>query len=343
MLLASGEQVAIALLSLALNAEAARSVAVPLLASQIGIRTDGVFTRARIEAIDTRRILDELAHGRIPVVAGFQGVDSDGNITTLGRGGSDTSAVAIAAALRQHGADVECEIYTDVDGVYTTDPRLCPRARKIERISHDEMMELASLGAKVLQIRSVELAARHGVPVHVRTSFDSTKEGTRMVSSVPPLEDAVVTGVAAAQDQTKLTLRGLPDRPGVAADIFGTLAERGIDVDVIVQDTSSDGRVRLSFTVQGNDRDRACQALADRGYKPEVEETQLSKVSVVGAGMRNHPGVAARMFRLLADADVNIKLVTTSEIKISCMIAAADTKRAVEALHRGFGLDREGA
>jgi aspartate kinase len=339
MLLASGEQVAIALLSLALNAEAGRSIAVPLLASQIGIRTDGLFSRARIEAIDTRRIKDELAAGRIPVVAGFQGVDAEGNITTLGRGGSDTSAVAIAAALRRDGTEVECEIYTDVDGVYTTDPRLCDRARRIERISHDEMMELASLGAKVLQIRSVELAARHGVPVHVRSTFDPTKEGTHMTSSEPPLEDAVVTGVAAAEDQTKLTLRRLPDRPGVAADIFGALAERGIDVDVIVQDSSTDGRVFLSFTVQGGDRVSACQALVDRGYAPEVEETQLSKVSVVGAGMRNHPGVAARMFRLLAEADVNIKLVTTSEIKISCMIAASDTRRAVEALHRGFGLD----
>jgi len=349
MLIASGEQVAVGLVSLAINTEAKKRgfkapySARPLLGHQIGIKTDSIYSKARIQEIDTTLLRKELAQNVIPVIAGFQGVDADNNITTLGRGGSDTSAVAIAASLK---AD-DCEIYTDVDGVYTTDPRLCARARKIEKISYEEMMELASLGAKVLQIRSVELAAKYRIPLHVRSSFDPV-EGTRVVAKEDlgsAMEQVVVAGIAADQGQVKFTLRHVPDATGVAANIFGALSGAAIVVDVIVQDVPSHGYLTVSFTVGKNDHLKTREVIEElrSGGFPEmhvVEEPTLSKVSIVGVGMQHHPGVAAKMFGLLAEAGINIKLITTSEIKVSCLIDEEFTKKAVEWLHRGFDLDR---
>ena len=351
MLIASGEQIAVGLVSLAINTEAMRRGLIqegghasrPLLGHQIGIRTDSVYSKARIQAIDTTLLRKEIARKVIPVIAGFQGVDTENNITTLGRGGSDTSAVAIAAALN---AD-DCEIYTDVDGVYTTDPRLCKEARKIKRISYEEMMELASLGAKVLQIRSVELAAKYKLPLHVRSSF-SPVEGTRVVSQEllgQEMEQVVVAGVAADPNQVKFTLQNLPDIPGVAARVFGALSAAAIVVDIIVQDAPSSGNITLSFTVGKTDFLKSRQVLESVGAQSYhgmrvVEEQDLAKVSIVGVGMQNHPGVASKMFALLAEADINIRLVTTSEIKVSCLIAGAEVKKAVECLHRGFELHR---
>ncbi|MGE0614965.1 MAG: aspartate kinase [Bacteriovoracia bacterium] len=345
LLIASGEQVSVGLVSLALNTLAGKTVARGLLGHQIGIRTDSVFSKARIQAIDSTLLKREIENGITPVIAGFQGVDSDNNITTLGRGGSDTSAVAIAAAIQ---AD-ECDIYTDVDGVYTTDPRLCPQARKIQRISYEEMMEFAGLGAKVLQIRSVEIAAKYRVNLHVRSSFERT-EGTRVVAKEDlgsEMEKVVVAGVAADPAQVKLTLQNLPDTPGTAAQIFGALSEAAIVVDVIVQTTAAQGKLSVSFTVGKTDHLKAqkvLQALAQTHFvgMQISEDAELAKVSIVGVGMQNHPGVAAKMFRLLADAGINIRLVTTSEIKVSCLIAGADTKKAVSCLHQGFELDKIG-
>lgn len=345
LLIASGEQVAVGLVTLAINTEAARRGIIGprargLLGHQIGILTDRVYSKARIQAIDTRLLKEEISESVIPVIAGFQGVDTDNNITTLGRGGSDTSAVAIAAAL---GAD-DCDIFTDVDGVYTTDPRLCPKARKIERISYEEMMELASLGAKVLQIRSVELAAKYKVPVHVRSSFDLVP-GTRVVPADrlgASMEHVVVSGVAADRSQVKFTIQNVPDRPGVAAQVFGALSKAAVVVDVIVQDISRDGFITMSFTANQTDQITARNALSRLsldGLKI-VEEPGLSKVSIVGVGMQHHPGVAAKMFELLAGKDINIKLITTSEIKVSCLIDDALTQTAVQCLHTGFELDR---
>jgi aspartate kinase len=351
LLIASGEQIAVGLVTLAINTEASRRGLTPdggfrargLLGYQIGIRTDSVYSKARIHEIDTRLLRQEIGRKVIPVIAGFQGVDVENNITTLGRGGSDTSAVAIAAALR---AD-DCEIYTDVDGVYTTDPRLCAKARKISRISYEEMMELASLGAKVLQIRSVELAAKYKLPLHVRSSF-SPVEGTRVVSQESlgsMMEQVVVAGVAADVAQTKLTLQNLPAGPGVAAKIFGPLSAAAIVVDVIVQDVPSNGVLTVSFTVGKTDTLSAHQVLEQLKTTTFptmkiVEQKSLAKVSIVGVGMQHHPGVASRMFGLLAEAGIDISLITTSEIKVSCLIAEDQVKQAVECLHRGFELDR---
>ncbi len=352
MLIASGEQIAVGLVSLAINTEAEKrgiiqrniqnraAVAAPLLGHQIGIRTDSVFSKARIQAIDTSTLHKELAAQRIPVIAGFQGVDAENNITTLGRGGSDTSAVAIAAALK---AD-DCEIYTDVDGVYTTDPRLCSKARKIKRISYEEMMELSSLGAKVLQIRSVELAAKYRIPLHVRSSFNPV-EGTRVVSQdlLGSMEQVLVSGVAADTAQVKLSLQNLPEQPGVAAKVFGALSRASIVVDIIVQDVPSNGLLTVSFTIGQNDALLARKILQELratqfSEMRIVEEADLAKVSIVGVGMQNHPGVASKMFSLLAEAGINIKLITTSEIKVSCLIDGKQAKKAVEALHEGFQL-----
>ena len=353
LLIASGEQVAVGLVSLAINTEAEKrgllapgeSRARGMLGHQIGILTDNVFSKARIEAIDTTLLRKEIARKVIPVIAGFQGVDPDNNITTLGRGGSDTSAVAIAAALQ---AD-DCEIYTDVDGVYTTDPRLCKEARKIPRISYEEMMELASLGAKVLQIRSVELAAKYRLPLHVRSSFEPV-EGTRVVPQEAlgsAMEQVVVAGVAADGAQVKLTLQNVPDEPGVAATVFGALSDAAIVVDIIVQDVSDRGHLTLSFTVGKSDFLKAKQVLEGLQKGPLssmrlVYQEELAKVSIVGVGMQNHPGVASKMFRLLAQEKINITLITTSEIKVSCLIAAGEMKRAVQCLHRGFELHQLG-
>ncbi|RYZ64556.1 MAG: aspartate kinase, partial [Proteobacteria bacterium] len=351
LLIASGEQISVGLVTLAIHAEAERRGlikrgeirAVGLLGHQIGIRTDSVFSKARIQAIDSTLLEGALNLGRIPVIAGFQGVDPENNITTLGRGGSDTSAVAIAIALK---AD-DCEIYTDVDGIYTTDPRITPKARKIEKISFEEMMELASGGAKVLQIRSVELAAKYRMPLHVRSSF-SPVEGTRVVHQEllgKAMEQVVVAGVAADANQVKFTLNGLRSESRLLARIFGALSDAAVVVDVIVQDIEKSGDMSLSFTVGQTDHLKTREILAQMKSTTlpsiEVEErSPLAKVSIVGVGMQHHPGVASKMFGILSEAKIGIELITTSEIKISCLIENARMKDAVVSLHTGFGLDR---
>jgi aspartate kinase len=335
----TGEQVSAALVSLCVQSQGGKARS--LLGHQIRVHTDSAFTKARIRTIDGTRIFETLKEGRIAVVAGFQGVDDDGNITTLGRGGSDTSAVAIAAALK---ADA-CEIYTDVDGVYTTDPNICPTARKIDRISYEEMLELASLGAKVLQIRSVELAMKYEVPVHVRTSF-SDAPGTWVVKEEGSLEDITVTGVAYDKSEAKVQILEVPDRPGVVAALFGALSERNISVDMIIQNTAYDyapgGATDVTFTVSKTDLARVRQDLGELvktiGAREFKTDEDIVKVSIVGLGMRSHAGVASKMFTLLAKEGINIQAISTSEIKISCIIAAKYTELAVRALHDGFGL-----
>ena len=336
-LAATGEQVTAALTAMAIQAEGARARS--LLGHQVKILTDGAFTKARIKAIEGSKIFSTLKEGHIAVVAGFQGVDEDGNITTLGRGGSDTSAVAIAAAI---GADA-CEIYTDVDGVYTTDPNICPSARKIPRISYEEMLELASLGAKVLQIRSVEIAMKYGVPVHVRSSF-SEAEGTWVTREDKSLEDVVVAGIAYDKGEARVSLVGVKDEPGAVAQLFGRIAEKNISVDMIVQNaqTETEGRADVTFTLGKTDLARAkpeLEAIAkDLGAREIRYDADIVKVSVVGLGMRSHAGIAAKMFGLLAKEGINIQAVSTSEIKISVLVAAKYTELAVRVLHDGFGL-----
>ncbi len=334
---ATGEQVSAALTAMAIQAEGAKARS--LLGHQVKVHTDDAFTKARIKTIEGSKIFETVDRGEIAVVAGFQGVDDHGNITTLGRGGSDTSAVAVAAAIN---ADV-CEIYTDVDGVYTTDPNVCPSARKIDVISYEEMLELASLGAKVLQIRSVEIAMKYGVKVHVRSSFNETP-GTIVTKEDAALEGVVVSGVAYDKGEARVHVVGVLDKPGVAAELFERIAEKNISVDMIVQNvTSSDEpRASITFTLAKTDLARA---------KPYIEEIAKSlgarevrydedvvKVSIVGLGMRSHAGIAAKMFRIMADHSINIQAIATSEIKVSCLIAAKYTELAVRALHDGFGL-----
>jgi aspartate kinase len=337
---ATGEQVASALTALAIQAQGGKARS--YLGHQLRILTDRAYSKARILAIQAEVLHAQLAAGALAVVAGFQGVDDQGNITTLGRGGSDTSAVAVAAAL---GADV-CEIYTDVDGVYTTDPGICPKARKIARISYEEMLELASLGAKVLQRRSVEVAMKHGVPIHVRTSF-SDAQGTWVVGEEGALESVVVQGVALDKSEARVMLVSVEDRPGVVARIFSALAAAEISVDMIIQNAAKDreGRTDVTFTVAKTDLPRV-RAIMDELQKSVdaagvfyVED--IAKVSIVGLGMRSHAGVAARMFEILAAEGINIDAISTSEIKISCLLAAKYAELAVRALHDGFGLDRE--
>ncbi|MCC6524670.1 MAG: aspartate kinase [Polyangiaceae bacterium] len=336
---ATGEQVSSALVALAIQSQGGKARS--FLGHQLKIRTDSAFTSARILAIDAEALRQSLKHGSIAVVAGFQGVDDAGNITTLGRGGSDTSAVAVAAAIR---ADV-CEIYTDVDGVYTADPNVCPGARKIERISYEEMLELAALGAKVLQRRSVEVAMKYGVPIHVRSSF-SDAPGTWVVGEEAGLESVVVTGVTSDKSEARVMLVAVEDRPGVVATIFGALAAENISVDMIIQNASSDaaGRTDVTFTAAKSELDRVekvVQAVAERVGAREVRfERDIAKVSIVGLGMRSHAGVAARMFDILFREGINIQAIATSEIKVSCIVAAKYAELAVRALHDGFGLDR---
>jgi aspartate kinase len=332
----TGEQVTVGLLALAIQAEGGRAVS--LLGHQVRILTDSAFARARIQDIDARAITAALADGKIAVVAGFQGVDKDGNITTLGRGGSDTSAVAVAAALKA-GA---CEIYTDVDGVYTADPNVVTNARKVDRISYEEMLELASLGAKVLQIRSVEFGMKYGVRIHVRSSFNDN-EGTWVVPEEKAMESVVVAGVTATRDEAKVTLHAISDRPGIQAQVFRPLAAAGIVVDVIVQAYIQDGRTNLTFTLPAADlaraRDIIVKQCADICASEQIKtESNLSKVSVVGVGMRSHAGVALKMFEVLAQENIHVHLISTSEIKISCVIDAKYAELAVRALHDGFGL-----
>jgi aspartate kinase len=337
---ATGEQVSAAMIAIAIEAQGGKARS--FLGHQLRVRTDRAYTRARILAIDAEPLRAELARGAIAVVAGYQGVDDDGNITTLGRGGSDTSAVAVAAAV---GADV-CEIYTDVDGVYTADPNVCASARKVERVSYEEMLELASLGAKVLQIRSVEVAMKYGVPVHVRSSF-SDGPGTWVAGEDQALESVVVTGVACDKGEARVMLESVEDRPGVAALVFGELAVDHIVVDMIIQSPAQEGQGRtdLTFTIPKADLGRA-RGIMERvvqkaGARGVRYDEAVAKVSVVGLGMRTHAGVAARAFEILAREGINIQAISTSEIKISCLVDAKYAELAVRALHDGFGLDQE--
>jgi len=332
-LLASGEQVSVALLTLALKelGYPARSY----LGHQVRIETDRAYGKARILSIDSRKILHAISAGEVVVVAGFQGVDEDDNITTLGRGGSDTSAVALAAFLNAQA----CEIFTDVEGVFTTDPGICPSARKLARISYDEMIELASTGAKVLEIRSVEFAKKFAVPVHVRSTF-SDAEGTWLVTEEESMTDVLVSGVACDKNEAKITLVRVPDQPGLAARIFGPIADAHIVVDMIIQNASEDGTTDLTFTVPKADHKKALKIMEKT--LPEVHakgikvDTEIAKVSVVGAGMRTHAGVAAKMFQVLAAEGINIEMISTSEIKISVVIDAKYSELAVRVLHDAF-------
>ena len=332
-LVSTGEQKTIALLAMAIQGlgYAARSFT----GAQMGMRTDTAHTRARIASIDSKRIRSVLDCGAVAVIAGFQGVDDEGNITTLGRGGSDTSAVAVAAALE---ADV-CEIYTDVDGVFTTDPRMVPAARKLDRISYDEMIEMASLGAKVLQIRSVRFAMRYGVPLHVRSSFKSD-EGTWVVTEEEIMEGLFVSGVTYNRDEAKIRVRGVKDVPGIAGRIFGPLSEAGIVVDMIIQNLAQDGTTDVTFTVQKGDYGRAISIAKEVGAEVGADDIDgdenIAKVSIVGLGMKDHAGVASRMFRVLAEKEINIQLISTSEIKVSVVIQEDQTDDAVQALHAAF-------
>ncbi|MFP5344596.1 MAG: aspartate kinase, partial [Gammaproteobacteria bacterium] len=334
-LLATGEQVTIALLSIALEKRgcAARSYT----GAQVCIRTDSAHTKARIMDIDAERIFASLSAGRVVVVAGFQGVDEQGNITTLGRGGSDTTAVAFAAAF---GAE-RCDIYTDVDGVYTTDPRIEPKARRLDRITFEEMLEMASLGAKVLQIRSVEFAGKYNVPLRVLSSFEQGP-GTLITSEEPNMEQALISGVTANRDEAKLTVAGVPDQPGVAHRILGPIAEANIEVDMIVQNVGEHGLTDFTFTVHRNDYDKALdivkRAAKDMGAREVQGDNRIVKVSIVGVGMRSHAGIASQMFQTLAAEGINIRMISTSEIKISVVVDEKYLELAVRALHSAFKL-----
>lgn len=332
-LVSTGEQVSIALLAMTLKARGVPAVS--FLGHQVQIETDAAYGRARIKQVRTPRLSNALKDGHIVVIAGFQGVNVQQDITTLGRGGSDTTAVAIAAALQ---ADM-CEIYTDVDGVYSADPRICPQAHKLERISYDEMLELASLGAKVLQIRSVEFAKRYQVPVHVRSSF-SPDEGTWLVPEDQSMEEVTVSGVTSDLDQAKITLLRVPDRPGLAAKLFAPIAQDNIVVDMIIQNASADEKTDVTFTVPRGDVHKALERVKDVapeiGAEDVVSDTEVVKVSIVGLGMRSHAGVASRMFEVLAAEGINIQMISTSEIKISIVIAAKYAELAVRVLHDAF-------
>src|SRR6267378_7627630 len=335
---ATGEQVTIGLLALALQQQGVKARS--WISWQIPIRTDAAHTKARIVDIETADMARAMKAGEVPIVPGFQGLSPEGHVTTLGRGGSDTSAVALAAALK---AD-RCDIYTDVDGVYTTDPRITSRARRLEKIAYEEMLELASLGAKVLQTRSVEMAMVHRVPVRVLSTFDADNGGTLVCDEEDIVEKNPVTGIAYTRDEAKITLLRIPDQPGVAAAIFGPLADAGVNVDMIVQNVSEDGRrTDLTFTVSRAELDRALDAIrkaAPRiGYKDLVSDAGVAKVSIIGIGMRAHPGVAQTMFQTLAQKGINIQVISTSEIKVSVLIAEDYVELAVRALHSAYELD----
>jgi aspartate kinase len=339
-LLSTGEQVTIALLCMALKARGcdARSYT----GSQVKIVTDDSHTKARIQSIENHNINADLKAGRVVVVAGFQGVDQNGNITTLGRGGSDTTAVALAAALK---AD-ECQIYTDVDGVYTTDPRVEPNARRLDKITFEEMLEMASLGSKVLQIRAVEFAGKYNVPLRVLHSF---QEGAGTLITLDEelglMEQPMVSGIAFNRDEAKVTIRGIPDIPGVAARILAPIGEANIEVDVIVQNIAADNTTDLTFTVNRGDMEKAKVVLdkisKEIGAQEIITDDSIVKVSIVGVGMRSHAGVAVTMFRALADENINIQMITTSEIKISVIVEARYLELAVRSLHAAFGLDKK--
>lgn len=338
-LLSTGEQVTIALLSMALHQLGceARSYT----GAQVRILTDSAYTKARIREIDEANMRADLDAGRVVVVAGFQGVDEQGNITTLGRGGSDTTGVALAAALK---AD-ECHIYTDVDGVYTTDPRVVPKARRLDSITFEEMLEMASLGSKVLQIRSVEFAGKYNVKLRVLSSF-MAGNGTLITYEESDMEKALISGIAFNRDEAKLTLTGVPDLPGVASKILGPIAAENIEVDMIVQNISANGTTDFTFTVNRNDFVRAQKVLeslrADLGGNTTIiGDSSIVKISIVGVGMRSHAGIASTMFKVLADEGINIQMISTSEIKISVVVDEKYLELAVRALHTTFGLDQE--
>ena len=337
-LVSTGEQVTIALLAMTLKSMGCDAKS--YLGFQIKIATDSAFGKARITGIESEKVLEDLRNGRVVVVAGFQGVDESENITTLGRGGSDTTAVAVAAAIR---ADV-CEIYTDVDGVYTTDPNICPKARKLFRISYDEMLEMASLGAKVLQIRSVEFAKKYDVPIHVRSSFNDNP-GTIVCKEEREMERVVVSGVTYNKDEAKIEIMRVPDVPGVAAKLFKPIADANIVVDMIIQTTSTEkGCADLAFTVPKTDFSRALkivkEGVREIGGKEVLSDENIAKVSIIGVGMRSHSNVAAQMFSALAREGINIQMISSSEIKISCVIDSKYTELAVRALHDAFELDK---
>ncbi|MBW2522030.1 MAG: aspartate kinase [Deltaproteobacteria bacterium] len=334
-LLSTGEQVTVSLFAMAVKA--AGSEAVSFLGDQVRILTSSMHTKARITAVDTEKIRKQLDQGKIVVVAGFQGVDENGNITTLGRGGSDTTAVALAAALK---AD-RCEIFTDVEGVYTADPNICAAARKIDRISYDEMLELASLGAKVLDIRSVGLAKRYKVPLHVRSTFTET-EGTWVVEEDKQMESMLVSGVTYNKNEARLTISRVPDKPGIASKIFTPISDAGIVIDMIIQNTRAGDLTDMTFTVPRTDYKKALDILkevaADIGAEEVTSSDNIAKISIVGVGMRNHSGIATTMFHVLAKEGINIMMISTSEIKVSCVIEEKYTELAVRALHDAFAL-----
>lgn len=338
--LSTGEQVTIGLLSMALMERGIKARSYT--GAQVRIVTDSLHTKARIQRIDEDRVRADLAEGRIVVIAGFQGVDAQGNVTTLGRGGSDTTAVALAAALK---AD-ECQIYTDVDGVYTTDPRIVPEARRLKSITFEEMLEMASLGSKVLQIRSVEFAGKYKVRLRVLSSFEEAGEGTLITfEEDEKMEQAVISGIAFNRDEAKITVMGVPDRPGIAYAILGPIGDANIDVDMIIQNAGVNGLTDLSFTVHRNEYQKALDVL-NRQVKGHIKaadiqgDNKICKVSMVGVGMRTHAGIASQMFRALAEEGINIQMISTSEIKISVVLDEKYMELAVRALHKAFGLDQ---
>jgi aspartate kinase len=351
MLAATGEQASSALLAIALQAEGLEAVSYA--GWQVPIRTNSAFTKARIESIDDKRVRADLEAGRVVIITGFQGMDDNGHVTTLGRGGSDTSAVAVAAAMKA----AECLIFTDVDGVYTTDPRVVPEARRMQTVSFEEMLEMASMGSKVLQIRSVEFAGKYQVPLRVLSSFtpwdipvdEEAKSGTLITFEEDvQMEQAVVSGIAFNRDEAKISILGVPDKPGIAYNILGAVADANIEVDVIIQNISKDGKTDFSFTVHRNDYARTVDLLKTKvlpalGTANLEGDTRICKVSIVGIGMRSHVGIASKMFRALAEEGINIQMISTSEIKTSVVIDEKYMELAVRALHRAFDLDQEGA
>ncbi len=338
-LVSTGEQVTIALLAMALQELGVKAKSYT--GSQVSIITDNAHTKARILKIDEERIRKDLDDGHVVVVAGFQGVDEQGNITTLGRGGSDTTGVALAAALK---AD-ECQIYTDVDGVYTTDPRVVPEARRLKSVTFEEMLEMASLGSKVLQIRSVEFAGKYKVKLRVLSSFEEEGEGTLITfEDDNNMEQPIISGIAFNRDEAKITVLGVPDRPGIAYQILGPVADANIDVDIIIQNVAADGTTDFTFTVHKNDLQKTLDILRDKiqghiGAREIIGDDKTAKVSVVGVGMRSHVGIASQMFRTLAEEGINIQMISTSEIKISVVIDEKYMELAVRVLHKAFGLE----
>jgi aspartate kinase len=333
---ATGEQVTIALLALALGKVGVKSRSYT--GWQVPVHTDSAHMKARIQNIDPERLLADCKAGVVPVVAGFQGIDATGSVTTLGRGGSDTTGVALAAALK---AD-ECQIYTDVDGVYTTDPRVEPKARRLDKITFEEMLELASLGSKVLQIRSVEFAGKYKVPLRVLSTFVDGP-GTLITLEDNPMEDPLISGIAFNRDEAQITMTGVPDRPGIAAAILGPVGDANVEVDMIVQNVAGDGATDFTFTVHRNDYDRALDIMkriaGELGARGVTSATDIVKVSLVGVGMRSHAGVASKMFKALAAAGINIRMISTSEIKISVVVEEMYLELAVRTLHKAFGLE----